>query len=62
MIERKAGFHLEIRVFGSGFASCDLGPEVPPLVPVFTKLSLAHKTRSVQFSGISGSLQVKASK
>lgn len=49
-------------MFGSGFASCDLGPEVPPLVPVFTKLSLAHKTRSVQFSGISGSLQVKASK
>lgn len=37
-------------MLGSGFASIDLGLEVPTSVPTFPELSLAHETRSVQFS------------
>lgn len=49
-------------MFGSGFALCDLELEVSTLIAAFTELSLAHETRSTQFSEKSGLLQIKPSK
>lgn len=49
-------------MFGSGFALCDLELEVLTLLAAFTEFSLAHETRSIQFSEKSGLLQIKSSK